>query len=184
MERSSLHLPQAACVWVTVGTRLHAELNPKWVGAVRQVLDRNPGARWLLVGQEVQHLQGLGLDHPQIVIRPFERQVQNLLKACDLYLNPPRRGGGHSVACAMHNGLAVLSMRGGDGGDKVGPWGATDDADYFERLHRLSEQPVELRALGMSMQKRFEETFDMSRAGNFLLQTMHRTMELGASRLC
>lgn len=183
MERSSLQLPQDACVWVTVGTRLHSELNAVWVGEVRQVLDRNPGARWLLVGQERQQLQGLGLDHPQILIRPFERQVQHLLKACDLYLNPPRRGGGHSVACAMFNGLAVLSMRTGDGGDKVGPWGAADGADYFERLQRLSEQPEELRALGLTMQKRFAATFDMLRAGDFLLHSMHHTMEWGASRL-
>jgi glycosyltransferase involved in cell wall biosynthesis len=183
MDRSSLNLPQDACVWVTVGTRLHTELTPTWVGAVRQVLDRNPRARWLLVGQESQQLQGLGLDHPQILIRPFERRVQNLLKACDLYLNPPRRGGGHSLACAMFTGLAVLSMRTGDGGDKVGPWGAADAVEFFDRLHRLSTQQDELRALAGAMRQRFEQTFDMSRAGDFLLQAMQRTRDCGASRL-
>ena len=183
MDRSSLNLPQDACVWVTVGTRLHTELTPTWVGAVRQVLDRNPGARWLLVGQERQQLQGLGLDHPQILIRPFERRVQNLLKACDLYLNPPRRGGGHSVACAMFTGVGVLSMRTGDGGDKVGPWGAADAVEFFDRLHRLSTQQDELRALAGAMRQRFEQTFDMSRAGDFLLQAMQRTRDCGASRL-
>jgi hypothetical protein len=183
MDRSSLHVPQDACVWVTVGTRLHTELTFAWVGEVRRVLDRNPCARWLLVGQEGQQLQGLGLDHPQILIRPFERRVQDLFKACDLYLNPPRRGGGHSVACAMFNGLAVLSMRTGDGGDKVGPWGATDSAEFFDRLHRLSTQQEEVRALARSMRQRFTQTFDMSRAGDFLLHAMQHACEYGTSRL-
>lgn len=183
MDRSALYLPQGACVGVTVGTRLHSELTPAWVNEVKRVLERHPDARWLLVGQEGQQLQGLGLDHPQIQIRPFERRLQNLLKACDLYLNPPRRGGGHSVACAMFSGLAVLSMRTGDGGDKVGPSGASEPVEFFMRLDRLTSQPQALRALGAVMRQRFLETFDMSRAGGFLFQAMHRALEMGAARL-
>jgi len=135
------------------------------------------------VGQDRAQLQGLGLDHPQILIRPFERRVQNLFKACDLYLNPPRRGGGHSVASAMFIGLAVLSMRTGDGGDKVGPWGAADAAEFFDRLQRLSTHKDEVRTLAGSMRQRFVQTFDMSRAGGFLLQEMQRAREFGVSRL-
>lgn len=183
LERQALQLPNDACVWVTVGTRLHTELTHSWVSRVREALNQHPQARWLLVGQGADQLQGLGLDHPQIVIRPFERQIGQLFKACNLYLNPPRRGGGHSVACAMFHGLPVLSTQEGDGGDKVGCWGVVDEAAYFEQLSRLCREPQALRTLGKSMRERFQEVLDMSGAGGVLLQAARRAWQLGARRL-
>lgn len=183
LDRQALQLPQEVCVWVTVGTRLHSELSPSWVCQVREMLNRHPHARWLLVGQGPEQLQGLGLDHPQIVIRPFERHIGRLFKACDLYLNPPRRGGGHSVACAMFHALPVLSMQEGDGGDKVGGWGLIDDLAYFARLDQLCRDPQERSAFGQAMRERFGAIFDMSRAGDVLLQKIRHACQLGARRL-
>jgi hypothetical protein len=75
---------------------------------------------------------------------PYDRKLNELLSACDIFLNPFRAGGGDSANLAMSNGCVVLTR--GDFGDVGGVTPSichTFDADgYFAKLVELIQNPA------------------------------------------
>lgn len=161
-RRQELGLPENAVVWVTTGGRLTREIGPGWRDAVLAALDRHPECHWLIVGVEKDQVGSLSQGHPRVHVRGFDTELPSLLKACNLYLNPPRMGGGHTVARAMAQGLAVLALPGGDGGDKLGPWVQPDLTGYFLALDQLGSDTPAQRQLGERLRQRYLDTFDMA----------------------
>jgi hypothetical protein len=160
-DRESLGVPANATVWVTSGTRLTREITPEWREKVLAALERHPQCHWLLVGMTEQEIASRPIAHPRVHYRGIDSDLPSLFQACNLYLNPPRMGGGHSVACAMAQGLPVLSLAGGDGGDKLGDFAQPDAARYFEALDALSRDAAARRAMGESLRRRYVATFDL-----------------------
>lgn len=81
---------------------------------------------------------------------------------CDIYLNPPRIGGGGALAMAMEQGLAVLTFANSDGGDKVGAQAISSDDEYFARLQAWVTDPVSRRQAGEALRARFHARLDFS----------------------
>jgi glycosyltransferase involved in cell wall biosynthesis len=171
-DRKSLELPANATVWVTSGTRLVREITPEWRAKVMAALERHPQCHWLLVGMTEQEIASRPIQHPRVHYRGIDSDLPSLFKACNLYLNPPRMGGGHSVACAMAQGLPVLSLAGGDGGDKLGAFAQPDQARYFAALDALSNDAAALRSMGESLQRRYLDTFDLKGGAPTLLAAL------------
>jgi hypothetical protein len=82
----------------------------------------------------------------------------------DIYLNPPRVGGGGTVALAMEQGVAVASLDSGDGGDKLGTLAAANLDAYFAQAARWIADPAARREAGAALKRRFHERFDLSGA--------------------
>ena len=169
-NRQALGLPANAVVWVTTGSRLAREISPAWRDSVLAALARHPECHWLVVGQA--QVADLPSNHPRVHVQGFDVELPSLLKACDIYLNPPRLGGGHTVACAMAQGLPVLSLPGSDGGDKVGPWAQADLRQYFLALEQLSSQAAARQQLGQHLRQRYFDTFDLAAGAPTLLAAL------------
>ncbi len=169
-SRQDLGLPANAVVWVTTGSRLAREISPAWRDSVLAALANHPDCHWLVVGQA--QVAGLPSNHPRVHVRGFDADLPSLLKTCDIYLNPPRLGGGHTVACAMAQGLPVLSLPGSDGGDKVGPWAQPDLSQYFLALNQLSSQAAARQKLGEHLRQRYFGTFDLAAGAPTLLAAL------------
>jgi hypothetical protein len=182
-DRRELELPSDAVVWVTSGTRLGAEVGGEWLTMVLAALDAHPGCHWLLVGNGQNDVKGLDRQHPRIHLLAYEPELSALLKACDIYLNPPRVGGGVSVAHAMAQGLAVLSLRDSDGGDKVGEWAQADLDAYGSSLSQLSRNAEARRTFGMALEKRWFERFNLEAAGPTLVNACELARQVAAERV-
>jgi glycosyltransferase involved in cell wall biosynthesis len=184
VTRASLGLSEAAVVWITAGFRLEHEIRSGWADRMLQLISRYAQVVWLVIGGEGKLPQALLQAAPGRVRSLATRSdLSGILRICDIYVNPPRMGGGLSVAEAMAEGLAVTSLTGSDGGDKVGELALADTDAYMERLAALTESPGLRAATGQALRRRFDERFDLEASGPPLLAACRQAADLASARL-
>jgi len=184
ITRAGLGLGENAVIWVTAGFRLEHEIKDEWADRMRQLMDRHPHVIWLLVG-------GAGTLPPDLRSAPAGRvralathdDLPGILRCADVYVNPPRMGGGFSVAEAMAEGLPVTAFAGSDGGDKVGDFALSDMDTYTARLTTLTENPSLRGEMGKALRQRFAERFDIAASGPALLTACQQATDLARARL-
>ena len=179
IDRAKLEIPATAVVLITTGYRLDTEMSEPWRGQMLDFIDAHQNVHWLLIGipegQPVSDLPARSRIHcfaPQV-------PLESWLAACDIYINPPRVGGGGTIAMAMEQGLAVLTMDGCDGGDKVGVWAAASLDSYFERLATWTANDTERQQVGAALKGQFHARLDISstQAQDGLLQACQSAIE-------
>lgn len=183
-SRAELGVPVNAVLWITAGFRLEHEVRGDWARRVGELLARRPEVVWLLVGGEgwlPPAVQGVAPGRVR-ALRTRD-DVPALLRSADIYVNPPRMGGGFSVAEAMAEGLPVVTLAGSDGGDKVGELALPDIDAYFGRLDELCRDRAQRVAMGEALQRRFAERYDLAASGPALVAALRRAAELAATRL-
>lgn len=180
IDRADLELTAQHIVLMSAGYRLRQECTSEWLHEIATVLRAHSQARWVLAGDEsvreklIEH--GLAA---QCVVLPHVHDLPTLMAACDIYINPPRLGGGMSVVQAMEQGLPVIALsgsHGGDGGDKLGAdpiWGACKTVTrYVQRLHALMQSSSLRKAVGKSQQQHFHTHLNVAQAGPVLEQAI------------
>ena len=183
ISRSSWAIPEESVVLVTVGARLVHEIGGEWAARMARSLDRFAGVVWVLVG-------GDGVLPPALRELPSDRvrvlghseNLRGILRCCDIYINPPRLGGGFSVAEAMAEGLPVVTFADSDGGNKVGGSAVGSMDAYFDRLETLLDQPVLREQDGAAMKNLFSDTLDLFRSGPSLWEACEQTVRLFRER--
>jgi hypothetical protein len=184
VTRADFGLDDNAVIWITAGFRLEHEIKGDWASRMLQLMSRHANVVWLLVGGEGKLPEALQSSSPGRVRAVATRDdLPGILHCADIYVNPPRMGGGFSVAEAMAEGLPVTSMCGSDGGDKVGELALPDIDAYLERLAALSGNPVLRRETGELLRQRFAERFDLDASGPPLLAAFRQAVTLAAKRL-
>ena len=181
LARTDIGLSDAAVIWVTAGFRLAHEVRGEWAARMLELLSRHARAYWILVGGEGELPQSLRASG-KVRALATRADLIGVLRLCDIYVNPPRMGGGFSVAEAMAEALPVTAFAGSDGGDKVGDLAVADMNAYMDRLAALSESP-ELRAqMGRALRRRFVECFDVEASGPALVAAFGQAASLARSR--
>ncbi len=178
VTRAELNLTDSDVVLISAGGRLGTEIGGEWAMRMLECLQQHPNAVWLLVG-------GTGTIPPALqraagtAIRTLQHQedLRSILRCGDIYVNPPRLGGGFSVAEAMAEGLAVVTLAQGDGGDKVGHEALPTLDGYFEQLNTLIIRADTRKAMGRMLQQRFTDTLDLANSGTALLAACQITQE-------
>lgn len=156
---------------VSVGNRLFTEVSGRWSERMHAWLAAHPAAHWLLVGRS--SLQGFNDVSAQLWTLPYQQDLTSVLAACDVFVNPPRVGGGVSVAIAMACGLPVTTFSGSDGGVKVGRERAVDDEEsYFGYLDRLYADAAFRASEGKHMRARFDRELNLRNAAPLLRDAM------------
>ena len=176
-SRARLGLPEEALLLITVGFRLPDEIGGRWAARMVTFLREHPQATWILLG-------GAGVRPPRLAEIPDERlillatrdDVPDVLAACDVLVNPPRVGGGFSVAEAMAASLPVVTHSGSDGGDKVGDSAVPDDDAYFGLLGRLVDDAQSRNVLGAQMRTIFAARLDLASSGPSLLKASEKAV--------
>jgi glycosyltransferase involved in cell wall biosynthesis len=113
-SRDDYGLTNSQFVMITVGNRLHADMNEAFITEIGNFLINHDDAVWFLVGfvpysEFVAKYAGL-IDSHKIVILSYEYDLMALYDLCDVFVNPIRYGGGNSVAWAMSRKLPVLQL--------------------------------------------------------------------------
>lgn len=177
-SRETLEVPRDAVLLVSCGYRLVPEMPDAWMQQQLKFLDNHPDAHWLLIGVPSEDHDNVTARHPRLRCLPHQEDLASCLRMADIYLNPPRMGGGASVALAMDLGLPVLSMRGSDGGAKVGDIAVNDTFGYMQRLAEWVADAGLRQKTGAILQDKFRKELDISRpeAGQRLIQACHEAL--------
>lgn len=184
VPRDEIGLDESAVVLVSVGYRLAREIGGEWARRMARFLLDHPGCVWLLVGVADSLLPVLAdLPAGRVIVLPHRDDVRGILPSCDVYVNPPRMGGGFSVAEAMAEGLPVVAYADSDGGDKAGAAAVAGDKDYFARLAALVGDPQLRRAAGEAMRARFDESLSLAKAASPLADALEQTLARFARRV-
>jgi glycosyltransferase involved in cell wall biosynthesis len=183
LPRHELGADGKTLLLVSVGARLRQEIVGDWAREMCELLQARPRARWVLVGGGMPAaLQPVAA---QVDVRPPmpEKELVALLKACDLAVNPPRLGGGLSIALATACGLPVVSLAGCDGGDKLGDDAVADQQTYFRVMEDLLASKELRRETGRRMQARHDSEIALRAAGPALVQALGLAQARATSRL-
>ena len=184
LTRAALGLDETAVVWITAGFRLKREIEGLWASRMLQLMSRHPQVVWLLVGGDGELPEALRQATPGRVRALATRDdLPGVFRCCDIYVNPPRMGGGFSVAEAMAEALPVTAFANSDGGDKLGDLALSDLDAYLARLAALSEDPELRRSIGQALQQRFNERLDLAASGPALLAACRQAADLARDRL-
>lgn len=144
-SRSEFGAPDDAFLFVVVGNRLDAEVEPAFVALLERVLDAVPHGEVLFAGT-VDLLPGrLASSRHAARLRCLGHveRIGALLALCDVFLNPRRIGGGGSAAHALASGLPILAFDGGDVASIAGPGFVVGDSDAFvEKAIALASDPA------------------------------------------
>lgn len=184
VTRAEFGLDQTAMIWITAGFRLEQEIRGEWASRMLQLLSAYPRVTWLLVGGAGKLPQDLLQAAPgRIRALPTRNDLQGIFRCSDIFVNPPRMGGGFSVAEAMAEGLPVTAFAESDGGDKVGELAVSNLGAYMERLAKLTESPALRAEMGQTLRRRFAERYDLAAAGPTLLAACRQSASLARERL-
>ena len=182
ISRSDLGISPHAVILVTVGFRLQSEIEGHWAKQMLAYVLKEESVVWLLIGDETPPALEDAPAGKVINLGPRDGVV-DLLSVSDLYVNPPRMGGGFSVLEAMGIGLPVLAFRNTDGGEKVGKFGVQDDQSFFRQLEELVVDPKKRCAVGAELKARFHSLYDMDQSGPSLLDACNVAIEHARKRL-
>jgi hypothetical protein len=179
INRTSIELPESAVVLGTAGYRLDVEITPQWYAPMLAFIENHSEAHWLLIGiAEGQVLAGLPI-HPRIYRLAPQLNLEVWLATCDIYVAPPRVGGGGCVAMAMEQGLPVVAFAGTDGGDKVGPLAVSTIDACTDRLSAWVKDGEARREVGEALRVQFHDRLDISsqQAQTGLIRACHSAIE-------
>lgn len=115
-SKKMIGVPEDVFVISIIGTRLDNEMNDAFLAMLNRVLSDDV---WVvIIGKMDSYSELLQEKYPNIkkysTYLGMQSDVLAILEQCDLYINPPRRGGGTSVIEAMYMGLPVVSLNYGD----------------------------------------------------------------------
>lgn len=178
LTRRDLGVPEETIVLVSVGYRLYTEINGEWAATMVAFCAKHPNITWLLVGGSGALPAALErAPAGQIHALPEHHDIPAVLQSCDIYVNPPRMGGGFSVAEAMAEGLPVVAFKGSDGGDKVGRAAVDSSEAYFSKLEALITHADLRQKEGIAMRRLFSNTLDLDQSASSLLAACEHALE-------
>lgn len=174
-SRSEIGVRSDAVLLVTCGARLEPEGLASWIDAVTGFLDEQPRVDWLVVGLDPSQAARVERRHARIRVLPQRTDLARWIALGDLYLNPPRVGGGASVAMAMASGVPVVSMAQSDGGDKIGSLAVQSADDYRRRMVEWVTDRSGRAQAGAHLKAKFRAELDLSSpaAAQGLVQACH-----------
>jgi hypothetical protein len=148
-------VPGAELVLVVVGIRLADEIRGPFAAHLAETLAAHPGVHLVCIGDaDAGRVIGdeLKTVEDRVHAKGIDRALADTLTGADIVLNPPRQGGGTSVAMAMSASRAVLCVQGGDGASMM-PTDAVSETleDYFQRLDALIRDEALRRNTGEAL---------------------------------
>ncbi len=183
LTKPDMGIFEDATVLVTIGYRLHREITGQWLNSIISLIKQNPNLRWLIIGLEDRNLiPALTEIGSQVIVLGHQDNVGNILSLCDIYINPPRMGGGFSIIEAMALKKPVVSFSNSDGGAKVGEFSVATLNQYCDFLDNLIQNTDLREKIGAQLKKRFHELYDLNNSKSSLKDALILAQELGRKR--
>ncbi len=164
--REKMRLPEGRFVIAMIGARLTGEVKREFIESLLPYT--RLGAWFVFMGRMDQYREFCrtipGFKENSTYLGTV-RDVLAVLELCDLYINPPRQGGGSSVVEAMYMGLPALSYNYGDVFVNAGP-------DFCVETQ---EEMLEVLERYMTDKEFYQERSDMARERAAVLMDSKRS---------
>ncbi|MEJ0022450.1 MAG: glycosyltransferase family 4 protein [Alphaproteobacteria bacterium] len=175
ITRAALGLPEHAVVIVVIGNRLAEEVTPAFRTFCEGVLRNHPQAAIALVSGNSGPIAARFADdvRARVFALGFQNDLRAFYRVCDLYLNPPRIGGGTSAQQAMVEGLPIAALAFGDVGAVAGEaMTVADEEALAARLSSLIDDPAARMRWSEASKARIAAEFDLTRQAAEILETL------------
>lgn len=183
VPRAEFGLEPWQLVLTTIGARLPIEIAGDWAARMLEVLAADERIVWLLVGGDATLPPALASAAPgRVRCIGHTSEIGRLLAVSDIYVNPPRIGGGLSAGEAMAQGVPVVALAAGDAGAKLGAAAQPDEEHYFRHLRALIGDAAMRHHAGQLQQQHFHATLDVRQSAPSLLAACELAMQRHALR--
>ena len=121
LSRASLNLPEDKFLIAIVGNRLDTEIDSKFIDFMRNTIKRISNIAFVIIGNVsklLKHFDQNLLDNTYFI--GYQKNLFEVYKLLDLYINPDRSGGGFSSSIAINAGIPVVCLPNGDVAYNVG----------------------------------------------------------------
>jgi len=183
LDRDILGFPVGAKIALIVGLRLQTECRDGFLSILETAAQRHANLHFVFAGP-MKETETWLKRYPHLNKKSkflgFQDDVLYVTRACDLYINPFRQGGGTSAIYAMSAGVPVVSMAQGDVAEIFGKEEcAATEADYVALLDDcVNDTDVRQRLIDHG-RERWKVKSDMSRMADALVDLLS---EQGAAR--
>lgn len=131
--KADLKVPDDGFVFVVAGNRLNEEIDDEFAAILGDILRGDTKAYLLICGADsLQFASAFAGVAQRVRAMNFAADLRGLYEACDVYLNPPRRGGGRTAFLAAVERLPVLTLDGGDVAGLIGAEHCLPDIDAMK----------------------------------------------------
>ncbi len=176
LSRAELGIPEDKFVLSVVGIRLDYEVTKAFICGIRKVFE---GGCHIVFAGKFESYEELCKSEPELAAHStyvgYQEDILAFEEVCDLYVNPPRVGGGFSVVEAFCKGKPAVTLPYGDVAASSGPefW-VENLAEMTETILRYKDdanfyQKQAQRALARSV-----ELFDSQSALMHILSEMEK----------
>lgn len=117
--RSQYNLSAEDFVIAIAGNRLDHEITEDFLAMLQRVLDKNEKVKILFIGT-CHALEQRLKTNPQMFFSGFVESFANTIEICDVFVNPPRQGGGTGAILAFEKSIPVLTLSDCDVASYVG----------------------------------------------------------------
>lgn len=184
-QRQELGISEDDFVIIIAGNRLDLEVTDKFWNILEKILEKDAHFSILVIGEcpEFNAKAVKSIYAERIFFSGFTRKFQELIAVGDVFLNPPRQGGGTGAAYALLKEIPVITLGHCDVESSVGKNFVCDSLEEMPELilRYLSDQEF-MEQQKEFCRKRVEEKRNVDSMGNFrklfhLVETTARRRE-------
>jgi glycosyltransferase involved in cell wall biosynthesis len=121
-KRSQFQLSEEDFLIAFIGNRLSAELTEEFKTVLQQICLLDPKVKFLIIGSYPGYLNYFSepVFQDRIYNLGYQEELPEIIGIADLFLNPPRNGGGTSALISLYAGVPVVTLPDGDVAGNVG----------------------------------------------------------------
>ena len=176
LTREELGLPVNKFLLVVVGIRLDAEVTDEFLKMLEMVYPYNMHVVFAGEFERYEELceQDEALRQHSTFVG-YQKDILALMENCDLYVNPPRVGGGFSVVEAFYKGVPGVTTNYGDVAASAGLDFCVDSLEQMkDRIIKYHEDREYYRVMSDKALQRSRELFDSKGAMKHILDEMEK----------
>lgn len=124
---------------VIIGNRLSTDLTEQFKRTLIDIFSLDSSIELLLIGEYPEYINYFSdeIFTGRIHYINYHYRLSELIGIADLYLNPPRNGGGTSALISLNFGVPVVTLPGGDVAGNIGKdFTCQDESDLVETVSR------------------------------------------------
>jgi hypothetical protein len=138
-NRSMYGIAEDAFLIVMIGNRLEFDLTLNFKSVLKSMFELDQKIEILLIGKYPEYQQYFSdeIFADRIHNIEYHNHLTEVLGIADLYLNPPRTGGGTSALISLYSGVPVITLPEGDvAGNVGGDFICADEQDMINTVRR------------------------------------------------
>lgn len=182
-KKSDFKIPEDAFVICIVGTRLDDEMSEEFIRMLHELEESTDSLYYLIIGKCINKPFSLE-DETKVQYLGFRTDLLDVIKVSDLFVNPPRKGGGGGACRALSVGVPVVTLPNCDVSSLVGDAFCCQNMDEMkEEILRYQRDPDFYREMQERVKEKNEENNAVSNLEYYKMLFQQLEKWLGAGEI-